>query len=159
MNNTGIAHCRIGCNHASKIVAFFLLFGCKSETFFGARLQPIRQCALPKQKLWPHLKQKMQISKLVYQKQFCTFKSIFENAKALKNCFCLIGTEKQFKPALVQGDIRGIRSNTHSAFHLVMPKIPQDRISHHVYLQILYDTTTYYLLKLPSWFHLVSISF
>ena len=34
-------HCRIGCNRAPKIVAFFLLFGCKSAKNFDVRLQPV----------------------------------------------------------------------------------------------------------------------
>ena len=39
------AHCRIGCKRTPKIVAFFLQLGSKSATIFGARLQPIWQCA------------------------------------------------------------------------------------------------------------------
>ena len=38
-------HCRIGCKRAPKNIAFFVLLGCKSATFFGARFQPILQCA------------------------------------------------------------------------------------------------------------------
>ena len=43
---------------------------------------------------------------------------------------------------------------TYSAFHLDRPKIPPVRIS---YLVLLYYT--YYMSKLPSWSHLVPISF